>query len=67
VETVTAAGAHGSTFRQARNVDAPAFTALVELHDESLRRLAFRLLGDRDLMDDVLQEAYVKADRKSVV
>jgi RNA polymerase sigma-70 factor, ECF subfamily len=63
VETVTAAGAHGPTIRRARNVDAAAFVALVELHDQSLRRLAFRLLGDRDAMDDVLQEAYVKAFR----
>jgi RNA polymerase sigma-70 factor (ECF subfamily) len=63
VETLTAGGAHRSTLRRARNVDAAAFTSLVELYDESLRRLAFRLLGDRDAMDDVLQEAYVKAFR----
>jgi RNA polymerase sigma-70 factor (ECF subfamily) len=63
VETVTAAGAHGPTLRRARNVDAAAFASLVELHDQSLRRLAFRLLGDLDAMDDVLQEAYVKAFR----
>jgi RNA polymerase sigma-70 factor (ECF subfamily) len=30
-------------------------------HDERLRSLAYRILGDRDLMDDALQEAYAKA------
>lgn len=39
------------------------FTALLRRYDDRLRGLAFRLLGDRDLMDDVLQEAYVKAYR----
>lgn len=38
-----------------------SFAEMVRLHDEGLRRLAFRLLGDRDLMDDVLQDVYVKA------
>src|SRR5919204_5190994 len=40
-----------------------AFPELLERHDRSLRALAFRLLGDRDRMDDVLQDAYVKAFR----
>ena len=31
--------------------------------DRPLRALAFRLLGDREAMDDVLQEAYAKAFR----
>jgi RNA polymerase sigma factor (sigma-70 family) len=36
----------------------------VRRHDERLRGLAFRLLGgDRDLIDDALQEAYVRAYR----
>jgi RNA polymerase sigma-70 factor (ECF subfamily) len=63
VKTLTAAGAHDPILSHARHVDAAAFVALVELHDRSLRRLAFRLLGDRDTMDDVLQEAYAKAFR----
>lgn len=37
--------------------------ALIAAHDRSLRALAFRLLGDREGMDDVLQEAYAKAFR----
>lgn len=43
--------------------DATAFVDLVRRHDRGLRALAWRLLGDRDRMDDVLQEAYVKAYR----
>jgi RNA polymerase sigma-70 factor (ECF subfamily) len=39
------------------------FTELLRRHDDGLRALAFRLLGDRDRMDDVLQEAYLKAYR----
>jgi RNA polymerase sigma-70 factor (ECF subfamily) len=37
------------------------FSRLVAAHDEKLRSLAYHLLGDRDLMDDVLQEVYIKA------
>jgi RNA polymerase sigma-70 factor, ECF subfamily len=40
-----------------------AFWALVQPFDRGLRALAYRLTGDRDLMDDVLQEAYLKAFR----
>jgi RNA polymerase sigma-70 factor, ECF subfamily len=47
----------------ARGGDVGAFTALVERHDPALRRLAYRLLGDRARMDDALQEAYLKAFR----
>jgi RNA polymerase sigma-70 factor (ECF subfamily) len=46
-----------------KSLDAAAFVQVVERHDRSLRALAFRLLGDRDRMDDVLQDAYVKAFR----
>jgi RNA polymerase sigma-70 factor (ECF subfamily) len=49
--------------RRARRGDAEAFTALVRRHDDTLRALAFRLLGDRAAMDDALQEAYVRAYR----
>jgi RNA polymerase sigma-70 factor (ECF subfamily) len=37
--------------------------AVIREHDRSLRALAFRLLGDAEAMDDVLQEAYAKAYR----
>jgi RNA polymerase sigma-70 factor, ECF subfamily len=43
--------------------DPDAFWSLVQPHDRALRALAYRLVGDRDLMDDVLQEAYLKAFR----
>ena len=39
------------------------FLSMVREHDRALRALAFRLLGDRHLMDDALQEAYLKAFR----
>jgi RNA polymerase sigma-70 factor, ECF subfamily len=42
---------------------AELFAQLVAEHDRPLRALAFRLLGDREAMDDVLQEAYTKAFR----
>jgi RNA polymerase sigma-70 factor (ECF subfamily) len=42
---------------------AELFAQLVAENDRTLRALAFRLLGDRAAMDDVLQEAYVKAFR----
>jgi RNA polymerase sigma-70 factor, ECF subfamily len=47
----------------ARTGDREAFAALVERYDDGLRALAYRLLGDRDRMDDALQEAYVRAFR----
>ena len=49
--------------RRARRRDAAAFTELVRRYDAQLRDLAFHLLGDRDLIDDAMQELYVKAFR----
>lgn len=46
---------------RARRGDQEAFAALIQHYDPGLRALAYRLLGDRDRMDDALQEAYVKA------
>jgi RNA polymerase sigma-70 factor (ECF subfamily) len=48
---------------RARRGDERAFALLVRHYDEGLRALAYRLLGDATLMDDALQEAYVKAFR----
>ncbi len=48
---------------RARKGDADAFRQIVDHYDARLRALAFRMVGDRDRMDDVLQEAYVKAFR----
>lgn len=49
--------------RAARAGDADAFLALVRPHDRALRGLAYRLLGDAELMDDALQSAYLAAFR----
>jgi RNA polymerase sigma-70 factor, ECF subfamily len=49
--------------RLARAGDGDAFASLVRPYDDGLRTLAYRLLGDRDRMDDALQEAYVRAFR----
>ena len=48
---------------RARRGDQDAFARIVGHYDHRLRALAYRLLGDRDRMDDVLQEVYVKAFR----
>jgi RNA polymerase sigma-70 factor (ECF subfamily) len=48
---------------RARRGDHQAFGEIVGCYDERLRALAYRLLDDRDRMDDVLQEAYAKAYR----
>lgn len=48
---------------RARGGDGVAFAALIRAFDPKLRGLAFHLLGDRDLMDDVLQDAYLRAFR----
>jgi RNA polymerase sigma-70 factor (ECF subfamily) len=48
---------------RARSGDVDAFVALLARYDTSHRRLAFRLLGDRERMDDALQEAYARAFR----
>jgi RNA polymerase sigma-70 factor (ECF subfamily) len=52
-----------TVLNRARLGDQRAFAALVEHYDAGLRQLAFRLLGDRDRMDDALQETYVQAFR----
>jgi RNA polymerase sigma-70 factor, ECF subfamily len=51
------------TLTRARRGDQHAFATLIRQYDDGLRALAYRLLGDRDRMDDALQEAYAKAFR----
>lgn len=48
---------------RARRGDQHAFALIVRHYDAGLRALAYRILGDRDRMDDALQEAYVRAFR----
>ncbi|MDP2232409.1 MAG: RNA polymerase sigma factor [Actinomycetota bacterium] len=57
--------ATGSTAREAGQspTSREAFTGFVHRYDRQLRTLAFRLLGSANDMDDVLQEAYLKAYR----
>jgi RNA polymerase sigma-70 factor, ECF subfamily len=45
----------------ARGGDQHAFAELLDAHDRPLRILAYRVLGNRDDMDDAMQEAAVKA------
>jgi RNA polymerase sigma-70 factor (ECF subfamily) len=47
----------------AKGGDHRAFTDLLRRHDDKMRGLAYKLLADRDRMDDALQETYVKAYR----
>src|SRR5262245_14250479 len=49
--------------RRARRGDSRAFAALIRLYDRSLRALAYRVIGNRDGMEDALQEAYLSAFR----
>jgi RNA polymerase sigma-70 factor (ECF subfamily) len=53
----------GPTMAAATAGDQAAFARIVAHYDPRLRALAWRLLGDRDAMDDALQEAYVRAYR----
>ena len=46
---------------RARKGDERAFAELIRGFDPAARMLAYRLLGDREAMEDALQEAYVKA------
>lgn len=57
----TATEVDTETLTQAADGDHRAFARIVSHYDDRLRGLAFRLLGDRALMDDVLQDVYVKA------
>lgn len=48
---------------EARQGDHAAFTTLLRRHDDQMRALAWSVLRDRSAMDDVLQDAYLKAYR----
>jgi RNA polymerase sigma-70 factor (ECF subfamily) len=53
----------GAVLEDAKRGDSSAFAEVIRHYDPGLRALAYRLLGDRDRMDDALQEAYVNAYR----
>lgn len=52
----------GSEIKEAP-VSPEVFLEMVKRYDRRLRALAYRMLGDRDRMDDALQDAYLKAFR----
>lgn len=60
VATVPASG-QLRLLEDAQAGDHRAFGLLLREHDERMRSLAWKLLGDHDRMEDALQEAYVKA------
>ncbi len=45
----------------ARAGDRQAFSELLRRHDEAMRGLAYRMMGSQSAMEDVLQDAYIKA------
>ena len=48
---------------QSRQGDTAAFSQLVRRHDDKMRGVVWRLVRSRDEMDDILQDAYLKAWR----
>ena len=52
--------------RTAREAASPRrrFENLLDRHEARLRRVAYGMLGDPNRIDDVLQEAFLKAYRK---
>jgi RNA polymerase sigma-70 factor (ECF subfamily) len=60
---VDATPLEASVLEGARAGDHDAFVAVIRRYDPGLRRLAYRLLGERERMDDALQEAYLRAFR----
>lgn len=49
---------------KAKNGEVPAFSELVLRHQKSLLRLAYRVLGDLETAQDVVQESFMKAYQK---
>src|SRR5258707_8416113 len=49
---------------RARQGDSEAFRALVEQHSSSAFRLAFRMTGNEQDAEDVVQESFIKAYRQ---
>ena len=57
-------GADAGDVERARAGDADAFRVLVERHSRSVFRLAYRLTGNEQDAEDVVQEAFLKAYRR---
>lgn len=56
--------ADSTIVERAKNGDISAFSELVLRHQKSLLRLAYRVLGDFELAQDVVQESFMKAYQK---
>lgn len=57
-------GADAGDVERARAGDTEAFRVLVERHSRALFRLAYRLTGNEQDAEDVVQEAFLKAYRR---
>jgi RNA polymerase sigma-70 factor (ECF subfamily) len=57
------AASDGDLVERTLDGDQGAFGELVRRHDDRLRGVAFKLLGDRHRMEDAMQDAYVRAYR----
>lgn len=51
----------GSVVARARAGDLDAFTQLLKDNDRVMRSVGWRILGNRDALEDALQDAYIKA------
>ncbi|MGH9144608.1 MAG: RNA polymerase sigma factor [Vicinamibacterales bacterium] len=54
----------GAVLARARQGDSEAFRALVEQHGRSVFRLAFRMTGNEQDAEDVVQESFLRAYRQ---
>jgi len=54
----------GSAVERARSGDSDAFRLLVEQHSRSIFRLAFRMTGNEQDAEDVVQETFLRAYRQ---
>ncbi len=54
----------GAVLARARQGDSEAFRALVEQHSRSVFRLAFRMTGNEQDAEDVVQESFLRAYRQ---
>jgi RNA polymerase sigma-70 factor (ECF subfamily) len=54
----------GGTVERARSGDSDAFRLLVEQHSRAIFRLAFRMTGNEEDAEDVVQETFLRAYRQ---
>ncbi len=59
------AGADGALLRRAASGDGKAWRELVDRHSEPLFRYAYRMVGERDAAEDVVQEAFLRLWRQA--